>query len=160
MPPFWEELTASARLAYPVIQGGVRQGLSIADIGQIVRSSGLRIANDALSQAVALERDLVDRGSRLKFLPLDARPNPENLPEALTEIQRAYSFVVAVTGQVAGGARSQTIHVTVSTDSLLTRREIEDAAISAVEGNAGKYGIQTSGALIESGVRAGAAGIV
>jgi hypothetical protein len=158
--PFWETLTASARLAYPLIAGGVRRGLSFESIGGIVRAEGLTIANDALRSAIRLERELVLAGTRLRFLGFDTRPNPLNLPEALTALRREFSFTVEVLGHPTGGGSDVTQFITVSTDKLLTRREIEESARGAVEGNQGRYGFTVESVLLTGGIRSGAAGIL
>jgi hypothetical protein len=126
----------------------------------MVRAAGLKIANDALRDAVRLERDLVDRGSRLKFLGFDASPLASNLPEALTAIRKQYSFTVEVLGHPTGGGSDITQFVTVSTNKLLTRRQIENAARGAVEGNQGRYGFTVESVMLTGGIRAGAAGVL
>jgi hypothetical protein len=76
----------------------------------------------------------------------------------LTAIRRAASFTVEVRGTLLSSGQSFIQHVTVTTDTPLTRREIEEAALDAVEGAQDRYGIEVEETLLVRGVRAGLAG--
>jgi hypothetical protein len=153
-----EPLTPASALAYSAIQRGVREGLSIESIGRAVRGGGIRIANDALRSLVTAERGIFTHGQNLRFVNLDSRPNIATLPQALTAIRRAASFTVEVRGTLLSSGQSFIQHVTVTTDTPLTRREIEEAALDAVEGAQDRYGIEVEETLLVRGVRAGLAG--
>lgn len=153
-----ESLARSARMALPAIARGVREGFSIARIGEAVRGGGIRIANDSLRALVAAEREIWRAGNALKFLNLSSRPNPRNLPQALTSLRRQYSFTVEVQGTLIQTGKAITQNVTVTTDSLLTRRQIQDLAVSAVESSRARYGISVDRAMLVRGVKAGSLG--
>lgn len=153
-----DSLSKSARMAFPAIRAGVRQGLSIEAIGKAVRGSGLRISNEALWQGISLERKVVRYGQSLKFLRPESKPNYARLPQALTRIARQFSFQVEVRGTDLKTGELRVQQVTVSTSSELTRGEIERKAGQAVIGAEGRYGIAVDSAVITFGMQAGSEG--
>jgi hypothetical protein len=159
MARFFKDLPHSAQEAYPAIAGGVRRGLSIAAIGDLARSKGFAISSDALRQAVALERAIFSYGDRLRFLAKGARPTDAKIPEALGQLRRAYSFQVTVKGRPTAGGQPFETFVTVTSDSILTRGEIEDAAVESVEGSAGRYGMTVDSAVLSGALKAGTSGV-
>ena len=99
-------------------------------------------------------------GPVLSALGLNRRPNPLRLPPALTKIRRAFSFTVRVRGvDVETGATSESF-VTVTTDTLLTRGEIEALAAQAIEVDQQRYQLVVSDLLLTGGVRSGLAGVL
>jgi len=107
---------------------------------------------------VRRELDIWTHGQNLRFLNLGARPNVSTLPEALTTIRRKYSFTVELRGQSLSDGSSVVRNVTVSSDKLLTRGEAEDIAQSYAEDGRKEYGMEVSGVLLTSALKAGAAG--
>jgi hypothetical protein len=155
-----DQFPASARLAYPGIVRGVREGLSARAIGRALRAGGLTFADRFLFAAVRLERDVFAAGQVVSSLGDRQRPDPARLPEALHAIQRRYSFLVEVEGDSLSTGERIRQHVTISTDRLLTRREMEDAAIDAVESLPSEYGMEDVEATAIFGVKAGRQGIL
>ncbi|HXK37160.1 MAG: hypothetical protein A2V70_19440 [Planctomycetes bacterium RBG_13_63_9] len=104
--------------------------------------------------AVRELRSLSNAGAHVATLADNARPDPGRLPFALTDLRRQYSFLVEVEGRSikTGGILRQ--HVTVSTDRLLTREQMEDAAIEAVETDEDRYGLEDIEATAVFGMRA------
>lgn len=156
---FLETLSRAARTAYPAIQRGVREGLSSRRIDDALRKEfGSSIRRATLLDIMRREQSVVERSERLKFLGLDRRPSPASLAEALTKIRREYSFTVEVTGTMVSTGASLTQHITVTSDTLLTRREIEEAARDLVESDKDQYGVEVESVTITRGMRAGPAG--
>lgn len=152
--------TAGARAAYGGIIRGVREGLSARAIGSALRAGGMSFSNNFLFSAVREVRNLSNAGALVAALGDNERPNPSRLPFALTETRRKYSFLVEVEGTNAQTGALTRQHVTVSTDRLLTRSEMEDAAIEAVESNPDRYGLEEVEATALFGMRASPGGIV
>ena len=156
---FLDTLSDLARQAYPIIQRGVREGLSSRALDEVIRNAfGESIRRQTLLDVMRFERNVEEAGSRLKFLGLDSYPNPDRLPEAVTALRREFSFVVEVRGTRAGLSTVQ--HVTVTSDSVLSRAQMQDLAIEAVETNGGPSGegLEVDTAIPIRGVRRGAAG--
>lgn len=158
--PWLSGFPASARLAFPGIVRGVREGLSARAIGRALRAGGLSFSDRFLFEAARLQRDVFQRGGVVAALGDRERPTPSLLPEALTAINRQYSFLVEVEGRsvVTGGLVRQ--NVTISTDRLLTREQMEEAAVDAVESAVEVYGLEDVDATAVFGMRAGAAGLL
>lgn len=156
--PFLATLTASARAAYPFIQRGVREGLSSRALERVIRAAGLAIRRQDLLTAMRLESGVQTQGSELRFLNQDHRPNPARLPIALTKIRRQYSFIVEVSGVNVSTGELTRRNVTVTSDSLLTRREIEAAAVDAVDSQGTRYGMRESSGTLTSGMQSGSFG--
>ena len=152
--------TAGARAAYSGVIRGVREGLSARSIGRALRAGGMSFSDKFLFSAVKELRALSNAGAHVAMLAGNQRPNPEKLPFALTELRRRYSFLVEVQGVsgLTGGMLKQ--HVTISSNRLLTRSEMEEAAIEAVEGNAERYGMEDVEATALFGMRAQPGGIL
>lgn len=152
--------TASARAAYGGIIRGVREGLSARAIGSSLRAGGMSFSNDFLFSAVREVRKLSNAGSLVAALGDNQRPDPAKLPFALTETRRRYSFLVEVEGTNSQTGAVTRQHVTVSTDRLLTRGEMEAAAIDAVESAPDRYGLEDVEATALFGMRASPGGLV
>jgi hypothetical protein len=99
-------------------------------------------------------------GPVLSALGVNRRPNPLRLPPALTKIRRAFSFTVRIRGSVEDTGAPTERFVTVTSDTLLTRGEIETLADQAIETDRSRYNIVVSDILLTGGVRAGTAGLL
>ena len=88
----------------------------------------------------------------------DERPDPSSLPEALTAIRRRYAFYAEVEGRSTLTGERVTRNVTISTNRLLTRSQIEDAALEAVESAPEVYGLEDVEASAFFGVKTGPLG--
>lgn len=158
--PLIAGLTRAARLALPFIERGVREGLSSRAIERAIRDGGLSAPRrQVLLDTMRALKGVEDAGKALKFLRQDARPDPSRLPEALTTIRRQYSFTVEVRGTLISTGEDFVQHVTVTSDSLLTRAEMEEAAVEAVDQGQERYGIKVSSALPIKGIKAGKGGV-
>lgn len=156
--PFLQTLPKRARLAYPIIQSGVRQGLASRKISELLQEYGVGIRRATLLDIMRREREIVQHGLNLKFLPLDRTPKPERLPEALTKIRRQYSYTVELRGRVLDTQELITRQVTVASSRLISRRRAEELALAAVLERQDAYGIEVDETQLINVLRAGPAG--
>lgn len=155
---YLQTLTGRARFAYPIIQRGVRAGLSSRSISDSLREAGLGIRRATLLDIMRRERDIVSHGLRMKFLPLDRAPNPDRLPEALTRLRREFSYTVELRGRVIDTQELITRQVTVASSKLLTRREAEVIAAGFLLNTPEAYGMELDRAQLTGVLKSGELG--
>jgi hypothetical protein len=161
MPPsFLDTLSHSARQAYPIIQRGVREGLSSRSISEALSNAGLGLRRQTLLDVMRLESGIQSAGRNLQFISPNNRPDPSRLPSALTRLRRLYSFTVQVTGTLTATGQTAIQHITVTSDSLMTRAEIEQAAQDAAEEGVDKYGMEVDSVKLIGGKKASDLGVV
>lgn len=156
--PFISTLGLAARAAYPIIKRGVREGLSSRALQTALRASGLGLRRQTLLDIMRAERGVERAASQLRFLSPTFRPNPARLPTAITKIRRQYSFTVEVRGTLMSTGETIVQNITIATDKLLRRQEMEAMATQVVEDNSDRYGVDIQQSVLVSGRRAGAAG--
>jgi hypothetical protein len=156
--PLLDSLSAIARQAFPIIQRGVREGLSANALGRVLAEGGLGIRRQTLLDIVRAEKGVQVAGAALRFLRETAIPNPLRLPEALTTIRRLYSFMVEVRGIAGDTGERISQFITVTSNTLLTKREIQELALEAVERGGERYDFEPDESLLVGGLRAGPAG--
>ncbi len=158
--PFLLGLSSRARRASPLIRRAVREGVSSRQLTGILQKAGLGIRRQTLLDIMRLMEGEAAIGPVLSALGLNRRPNPLRLPPALTKIRRAFSFTVRALGvDVETGVASERF-VTVTSDTLLTRGEIEALAEQAIEGDRDRYQLRETEFLLTGGLRAGAPGLL
>lgn len=140
--PYLSTLTGRARFAYPIIQRGVRGGLSSRSIAESLTDAGLGIRRATLLDIMRREREIVSHGLNMRFLPLSRAPNPDRLPEALTRLRRQYSYTVELRGRIIDTQELITRQVTVASSKLLTRGAAETIAAGYVLETPEAYGIE------------------
>ena len=158
--PFLLRQSARARRASPMIQRGVREGISSRQLMGVLQKAGLGIRRQVLLDLMRLYGDEVAIGPVLSALGLNRRHNPFRLPPALTKIRRAYSFTARVRGSEVDTGTVTEQFVTVTTDTLLTRGEIEELAGQAIEAGQDRYQLVVTDILLTGGLRAGAPGLL
>lgn len=158
--PLLYTLTASARLAYSAIVGGVRRGFSANRIQQILTGAGIGIRRSTLLDVVSATRGILEKGAYLRKLRAGQRFNPVALPEAITQIRRRYSVTVVVKGKMLETDLVTWQHVTLSMDEPMSRDAMEELAMRIVEEGKDRYRILAEAAVIEQGVRWGAPGLL
>ncbi len=158
--PFLLGLSSRARRASPLIRRGVREGISSRALTGILQRAGLGIRRQTLLDLMRLMEGEAAIGPVLSALGMGRRPNPFRLPPALTKIRRAYSFTVRVRGAELDTGVLTEQFVTVTTDTLLTRGEIEALAAQAIETDQDRYKLVVSDILLTGGLRAGAPGLL
>ncbi len=130
MAQWLDALSKSERLAYPFTYAGLRQGQSASETLKQFRAGGGRIRTQSFYNLFRFVQDLVDRGSRVRFLNRTATPRRESLPEIGTRQLREYSFRVEVRGLAPRREEDEGYFVTVSSSTLMSRGEIEEMAES------------------------------
>ena len=158
--PFLLGLSLRARRASPIIRRAVREGVSSRQLTKILRDAGLGIRRQTLLDLMRKETERALMGPVLSALRLDRMPNPMRLPPALTKIRRAYSFTVRVRGTEFESGISMEQFVTITTDKLLTRGEIESLANLVMEKDLNRYGLDVTELLLIGGQRAGPEGLL
>ena len=158
--PFLLGLSPRARRASPIIRRGVREGVSSRALTGILQRAGLGIRRQTLLDIMRLVEGEAAIGPVLSALGLNRRPNPLRLPPALTKIRRAFSFTVRALGTDVDTGASIEKFVTVTSDTLLTRGEIEALASQAIETDTDRYKLVVSNILLTGGLRAGAPGLL
>ena len=158
--PFLLKQSLRARRASPLIRRAVREGVSSRQLTQILRDAGLGIRRQTLLDLMRHESERILTGPVLSALRLDRMPNPMRLPPALTKIRRAYSFTVRVRGEEFGTGIKMEQFVTITTDKLLTRGEIESLANLVVEKDLERYGLDIATVTLIGGQRAGPEGLL
>jgi hypothetical protein len=153
-----DALTKSARAAYPIIQRGVREGLSTSRIQSTLTGAGLGVRRQVLLDIIRVERGLAEAGSILRSLSQDSRPAALGLPDAATRTRRSFSYTVELRGIGAGGSATVQ-HVTVTTDNPgMTIRQITQLAEEMGQRGRDRYGLNVQSATIVRGMKAGEAG--
>jgi len=155
---FLAALNKTARVAYPIVKRGVREGLSGREIAAVLKRTNLGIRTQTLFEIIRREKNILSKGAQLKFLGRNAMPNPARLPEALTVIRRRYAFILKVTGTIAQTGESLIRNITVSTDSLMTRGQLEDIGHMIMEDDAGAYPFEIDFITLQSGIKQGELG--
>ena len=158
--PFLLRQSPRARRASPIIRRGVREGISSRALTGILQRAGLGIRRQTLLDLMRLIEGEIAIAPILSALGLNRRPNPLRLPPAITKIRRAFSFTVRVRGADSDTGIETEQFVTVTTDTLLTRGEIEALAEQAIESDLSRYKIIVSEFLLTGGVRAGIPGLL
>lgn len=156
--PFLATLNLTARFAYPIIQSGVRKGLSSRALSSILTGKGLGIRRSILLDIMRREKTLWEHGLNMKFLPMNRRPNPLKLPSAIHKIRRAYSYVVSYRGYNEATGDAILEQITVATSNVLTRAEAQEAAMSYIEGEPKKYPVVVTNMWIENILKSGELG--
>jgi hypothetical protein len=151
-------LPASARAAYPLIQRGVREGLSSNRILEGLVKAGLGIKRQTGLDIIRAERGVQLEGGALRNLRRTAVFNPERLPEAMTKLRRKFSFQVELRGVDLNTGENTVRLVTVSTDNAMTRNDIEAHAQAFADDDQNRYGIIIESVQLVHGLKAGAAG--
>lgn len=156
--PFLSGLSPLARSAFPIVQRGVREGLTSQQIQTAInRGLGSGIRRQTLLDMIRNIKGIESAGAQLKFLKSTATPNPLRIPEALHVIRRAYSFQVSIKGYLSNGEAAEQF-MTVSTDELMTRSQLEDMAASFVDTGQSGAAMEVESVTLISAVRAGRSG--
>lgn len=147
-------------MAWPAIVRGVREGLSARAIGRAIRAAGIAISNVNLFEVARRERVVWTHGLSLRNLNPGARPNPFTLPESLSRLTRAFAFTVEVRGRLLDTSAPSKQYITISTDKLMSRRDLEEMAAEIASGGRSRYGLDVEDAVLVSGLRAGTLGVL
>jgi len=159
--PLAFSLNRLQRAALPIIRGGVAKGLSSRIINTIIGSAlGSGINRNLLLKIIRAEKGIKATTPKLKFLRLTDFPNANTLPESITRQARKFRFIVEVRGTLIDTGESIVQNITVSTDTVLTRGEIESIAENFVVEGDERYGIDVNNVVLITGEQAGKAGLI
>lgn len=118
--------TKGIRRIQSVLAAAVRQGQTIKQLHGLISLAdpqGKSVRNQTLGKyrkaVLAAER----YNERLKFLGKDTRPDPDKMPNALTNIRKKFSITVKVEGILDG--RAVTRHSILSSDTVLGQPEAQ-----------------------------------
>ena len=153
-------LSPAIRRVQPFIKSGVRRGLSASEIGRVLRKTGQGVRRTDLLAAVRHEKGIEVSSNRLSSIRKDRMFNPASLSEAATKIRRQFSFTVRVRGIHTESKKPITKFVTVTTDTILTRGQIEDAAEKLVTDRLKDSKATVESSLLVEGVRSGSLGLM
>lgn len=142
-------LSAKARIASPFIRSGVRQGLKFNAIAHFLKTKDLGLRSTELAQLLRRERELLQHGKNLRFLPFNRTPDPSKLPLSVTTQRRKYAYTVQVFGFLSDTGATFARHITISTNSLLTRRETELQATDVILSGFNEYNLEVDAVQLE-----------
>lgn len=151
-----ETLSASARLAFPYIQGMVEAGLSSSRIQEALSVAGMGVRRTDLLEAIRAVNGVEISRDYLSSLRSTFLPDPSRLGTPATQTLRDFSFHVVVHG--TDGTTGETIlkHVTISSSSNLSKSALEDLAIGITNSGEGRYANFTAaGATVKTGTYLG-----
>lgn len=157
--PFLLGLSARARRASPIIRRAVREGISSRALTGILQKAGLGLRRQTLLDIMRLVEGEIAIGPVLSALGVNRLPNPLRLPPALTKIRRAFSFTVRVRGLDADTGATIERFVTIATDTVLTRGELEELAADAIDRGQDRYKLSATEFLLTGGLRTGTPGV-
>ena len=158
--PLIPRLPRRAGQAFPIIQRGVREGLSANAIQSLLRAADLGIRRQSLLDIVRGVRGIEAAGAQLRFLNRNFTPDPRRLPEALTKIRRAFSFNVRLRGIDIQTGEDFERFVNVALDRPLSRAAIEQLGFDFSQPEPDQYGFAVTDVLLVGGVKSGAPGTI
>lgn len=135
---FLSTLPKSLRQAWPIIVGGVRQGLSGNAIQGVLRSAGLGVRRQTLLDGVRLLREGFAKWTTLRLLGTTVRPPLRMIPRSLTRIRREFSYLLEIEEIIDNVVEKR--FMTLSSNELLNRKEAELTASRMLEEDVFKYG--------------------
>lgn len=155
---FVSSLPAALRRAWPIITGGVKQGLSANSIQGVLKAAGMGVRRQTLLDGVRALRNGFAQQETLRILGDVIRPPLRMIPEALTRIRRRFSYLMEIQEEVE--SRIETRFFTLSSDDVLNRNEAISEATDLLENDAFKYGreVRVVGATLTGIVKAGSLG--
>ena len=151
-------LSTAARRALPLIRRGVRENMPSRAMQRALRAQGYPVRRQELLRAMRAIKGIQDTGPRLSSMRMDRFPNPANLPSALGPIRRNYGFVVEHRGSNPFTGVTESRFITVSSDDLMTRGDIEAWAKEVVEEEPDRYKLENAHFIIREGYKQGASG--
>lgn len=144
-------LSANALRFLPALQRSFELRHIIPDVFLTMRVFNVPVAERELRVLWDFFDAEASAGRAISLLPIGGAFDYDTLPWAKTDTLRQYSFNVRVKGTDLLTGEPTSRMITVSTDSLLTRSEIESQALEYVYKDYEKYPITNSSAEILGG---------
>lgn len=146
-------LSPSAKRALPFIERSVRTGVSVSALQTALSGQGMGVRRTELLAAVRFVRGVEIKTNAIRSIRRDRKPDPARIAIARTNIRRQFSFTVRVTGfRDVDGERVERF-ITLSTDTLLTRAELEAEAASVIEAERGNYPFEIETLTLDKALR-------
>ena len=146
-------LSASARRALPFIERSVRTGVSSTALQSALSARGMGVRRTDLLDAIRHVRGVERRSNALASVRKDRKPDPTRIAIARTNIRRSFSFVVRVRGfDMVSGELTERF-VTITSDKVLSRQEIEDAAQDMFEEGVSNYPMDIQNVTLQKALR-------
>ena len=143
--------TAEVRAALPLIRSAVAEGYDALNTRMLLQEAGISVNArqfNSLFAGLSAERGAAQY---LGSLRQEYRFNPFRLPEAVTRLRRQFSFTVRLLFEDGDTGDLFEKIVTVATDRIMTRNEIEAAAMDSEE----KAGYGRGGELVNAQILEG-----
>lgn len=140
--------TAGVRKALPLLQRGVRNGLSANKIIDTLRAAGVSMRRQDALEAVRNIKGDQKKANTIKNVRKDYFPSDSLASEIKTQIFNPYSYTVAISGIDSNTGEEKLRYVTVSSKTRLTIRQVESEAQDLIEEAMEKYEIEISKATV------------
>jgi hypothetical protein len=136
-----EGMSAKAALALPYIEAGVSRGLGSAEIIETLKSAGefgesMTFRRTDMLSLIRSVSGVQSTGTYLRSVRDTYMPDPRRLVSPITSTLRKFSFRVAVKGTDTLTGEDKTLHVTVSTNNLMTAGQLKQDALALAESGA------------------------
>jgi hypothetical protein len=150
--PLVSTLTAGARRAFPIIERGVREGLSSTTINKVIRDTfGAGVRRTVLLEVMRGIRGVQLSGNALRSVRLDRIPSIQRLPESVTRMTSRYAFTFKVRGVDAKTGNILERFVTYATNEPITRGEMEAEILERLTTEEDYGGMEVDSLVLESG---------
>tara|TARA_Y100000310_G_scaffold267714_1_gene279856 strand:- start:215 stop:739 length:525 start_codon:yes stop_codon:yes gene_type:complete len=115
-----------------IIQRGIREGATNRQIQSLIATSqGRGIRNIDLSQAVNYFKGVEQSNQNVRFIPRNARFNPERVPIHFRPMPQRYMATMRVSSLDSFTGESIEKHFSIRFDDVLTPAEMQDLAEEA-----------------------------
>lgn len=150
---FLQLATAAMRRFWPVAVRAVRENLSANRAIAAFKKAGDAIRRTDALATMRVARNIETLGKHLSSLKPNTRIRIFELAEAATKIRRNFGYTVKTTVIDHIGDETFTRFVTVSSDTLLTPKEINEFASKVAEDSSYGEELETLNATLISGVK-------
>lgn len=154
-----DTLTKGARDAFPFIQSLAATSASANEILRQVSAAGMQVRRADGLKLISAFRNIASQANYIKAVRKDFLPNPARFAESVTRLLRNYSYSVRVEGTHPATGEKVQRWITVSTNDVLTKSQVEDEVYGIVEGDPTAYAIDISGIVVEHALRSPIASI-
>lgn len=146
-------LSASAKRALPFIERSVRTGVSSTALQSALAARGMGVRRTDLLDAIRHVRGVSRRTNALASVRRDRRPDPMRIAIARTNIRRKFSFTLRIRGSADGTGERIERFITISTDKVLSRQELEETAAGVVDAERSNYPFEIDTVTLVTAVR-------
>jgi hypothetical protein len=142
------------------IKSALEAGKKATETLDALREAGLGIRAQTFYAAYNYLAGPVAEGKKyISNVTLNALPSIDRLPKSITTTLRNFTYSTLVRGFDANTGEIVEKNVNISTNTLLTKQQAIDAAVSLVEDNSGRYGLEGASASVTDVVQ-NSAGLV